>query len=274
MEQTTTGAQPPARQEENPVKAYFANDFVMKKFHDIMGPRAQGFITSLLQVVNGNDTLKKANPNSIFNAAATAAVLDLPVNQNLGFAWIVPYNGQAQFQIGYKGFIQLAQRSGQYARLNMVIVYENQFKRWNDLTEELEADFSIEGKGEVVGYAAYFELINGYKKTTFWTKAKVIEHGKRFSKQFNSGVWKSDFDAMAMKTVLKNMLSKWGVLSIQMEKAIQLDQAVINDPEGNSYQYADNQETPEDVSRKLNSDVLVGMKDLTGQAKSKEGGNK
>lgn len=263
-----------ATQDANPIRSFFATEGVTRKFKDILGNKAQGFITSVLQVVNGSDQLSKVSPVSIFNAAATAAVLDLPINQNLGFAWIVPYKGQAQFQIGYKGFIQLAQRSGQYEKLNMLPVYANQFNSWNDLTETLDADFEKDGQGEIVGYAAYFKLINGYSKTVYWSKAKVIEHAKRFSKNFNgeTSTWKSDFDTMAMKTVLKNMLSRWGILSIEMQKAINVDQAVIKDEEGNTVEYVDNNETIQDKSDKAVDQTLSGMRSMISGAK--KGGNK
>jgi recombination protein RecT len=179
---------------------------------------------------------------TVYAAASIAATLDLPINQNLGFAWIVPYNGQAQFQMGYKGYIQLALRTGQYMRLNVIPVYQNQFISWNELTEELQANFNNIGAGNVVGYCCYFKLINGFEKTSFWSLQKVTEHGKRFSKTFNNGPWKTDFDSMAMKTVLKNTISKWGILSIEMQRAVIVDQGVINDEEGWDVSYPDNED--------------------------------
>jgi recombination protein RecT len=178
----------------------------------------------------------------------------LSINQNLGHAYIIPYKekkqndqGQwvescvAQFQIGWKGIVQLAQRSGQYKAINVIEVHENQFKKYNQLTEELEADFSIDGTGEIVGYVAYFSLINGFEKTVYWSKTKVEQHAQKFSKTYSNpkGVWKQDFDAMAKKTVLKNTLSKWGVLSIEMTTAVQVDQAVIKDAETLDVDYVD-----------------------------------
>ncbi len=150
------------------------------------GKKAQGFISSVLQVINGNKLLNKVDPNSVVNAAATAASLDLPINPNLGFAWIVPYKGKAQFQIGWKGFVQLALRTGQYKRINSIEVYENQFKSFNRLTEELTADFDIVGEGEIVGYAAYFMLTNGMEKMTYWSKEEVINHAKKYSKAYGT----------------------------------------------------------------------------------------
>jgi recombination protein RecT len=223
------------------VKAIFEKDSVKSKINEMLGKKAPGFITSVLQVTTNNALLTKADPMSVYNAAMIAATLDLPINQNLGFAWIVPYKGQAQFQMGWKGYVQLAQRTGQYSRINVVKVYESQFKGFNALHEELNADFNIHPSGKVVGYAAYFRLVNGYEKTVYWTIEQVQEHGQRFSQSFNgnSSPWKSDFDAMAMKTVLKHTLSKWGILSIEMQKATTVDQAVVTDYETEQIEYVD-----------------------------------
>ena len=220
------------------INQHFNSESVQRKFEKLLGQKSAGFISSVLQTVNNNKLLASADPATILNAAATAASLDLPINQSLGRAWIVPFKGQAQFQIGYKGFVELAQRTGQYRSINAIEIYENQYKGFNALTEEIDADFSVEGKGAVVGYAAYFELLNGFKKTVFWSKDKVEQHAKRFSKSFGNGPWKTDFDAMAKKTVLKHTLSNWGILSIEMQTAQLADQAVI--PEDGKYQYVDN----------------------------------
>ena len=220
------------------VNQYFSSESVQQKFEKLLGQKSAGFISSVLQTVNNNSLLKNADPATILNAAATAASLDLPINQSLGRAWIVPFKGQAQFQIGYKGFVELAQRSGRYKSINAIEVYENQYKGFNALTEEIDADFSVDGKGKVVGYAAHFELLNGFTKTVYWSKDKVEAHAKRFSKSFGNGPWKTDFDAMAKKTVLKYTLSNWGILSIEMQTAHLADQAVM--PEDGKYQYVDN----------------------------------
>jgi recombination protein RecT len=221
------------------LKSIFEKDAVKSKMNELLGSRATGFVTSVLQVTSNNALLSKAEPMSVYNAAMTAAALDLPINQNLGFAWIVPYKGHAQFQMGWKGYVQLAQRTGQYSKINVVKVYENQFKRFSALHEELDADFNLAPEGPVIGYAAYFKLINGFEKTTYWTKDQAAEHGKRFSQTFNNGPWKSDFDAMAMKALLKNTLSKWGILSIEIQKANIADQAVVTDFETNDVDYVD-----------------------------------
>lgn len=226
------------------IKQFFDREDVKTKFSAMLGKRAPQFITSVLQIATSNKLLENADPLSIYNSAAIAATLDLPLNNNLGFAWIVPYkknfkdaqgNWQsvvlAQFQIGYRGFIQLAQRTGNYQRINVTEVFANQFKKWNALTEELDADFSIDGTGEVVGFCCYFRLHNGFEKVSYWTIEKVRKHAERYSKSFGDGPWKTEFDKMAKKTVLKNTLSIWGILSIEMQTAIKADQSVINDAE-------------------------------------------
>jgi len=255
--------------QELTVKDFFARESVSNKFKELLGKKAVGFVTSVLQITNQNAMLSKATPISIYNASAMAATLDLPINQNLGFAYIVPYNekykdtqGQwqsrcnAQFQIGWKGLVQLAQRSGQYTAINVVEVYENQFQSFNALTEELKADFEIDGEGRVVGYVAYFRLLNGFEKTCYWSIAKVEKHGKKYSKTFenSNSAWKTDFDAMAKKTVLKNTISKWGILSIEMQSAVIADQAVINDIDTMDVTYSDAGENTQIEEQK---DVLM-----------------
>ena len=225
------------------VKTLFSRNDIQRRFEELLGKKAQGFMSSVIQIVGNNRLLSKSDSVTVLNAAATAASLDLPINQSLGFAWIVPYKGHAQFQLGWKGFVQLAQRTGQYHRINVVNVYENQFKGYNALTEDLDADFSAVGSGEVVGYAAYFRLVNGFEKLVYWDKEKVLAHAKKYSKSFGSSnsPWSDEdqFDAMAKKTVLKNTLSKWGIMSIEIQTAVIADQSVQS-KEG-QYQYIDNQ---------------------------------
>jgi len=221
-------------------KQLFGQVSVQQRFEQLLGNKAPGFITSVLQAVQNNGLLSKADPNTVLNAAATAAALDLPIQHSLGFAYIVPYKGQAQFQLGYRGLVQLALRSGQYKNINVIAVFENQYKGFNALTEELDADFTIEGKGAVAGYVAYMKLNNGFCKTVFWSLAKVTEHAKQYSQSYNhkNSIWKNQFEAMAKKTVLKSMLSKWGIMTVEMQTAQLADQAVIEQPD--QYRYADN----------------------------------
>ncbi len=203
-------------------KQFFNAPTVQKAFDDVWKGAGTQFAVSILSVLQGSQSLKSASNESIYAAAMKAAVLNLPIEPSLGRAYLVPYKGQAQFQLGYKGLIELAQRSGQYKNINAGIVYKSQLISYNPLFEELILDFS-KPQDEIVGYFAAFKLFNGFEKVSFWTVEKVTAHGKKFSKSFASGPWKTDFDAMAQKTILKDILSKYGPLSVEMQKAIDED---------------------------------------------------
>lgn len=257
-----------AQQQNTPlsIKGIFTAESTKKRFEELLGKKASGFISSVLQISNNNTLLANADPKTILNAAVTAAALDLPINQNLGFSWIVPYKGQAQFQMGWKGYVQLALRTGQYTNINVIEVYQNQFKSFNTLTEELDADFSKEAEGEPIGYVCYFKLINGFSKTVYWSKEKVIKHASKYSQTFGKmtkynkpihSPWNDpdQFPEMAKKTVLKNTISKWGIMSIEMQTAQLADQAV--QVEENNFKYVDNEtiditEDNEEVNRTIN----------------------
>lgn len=213
----------------NQLVAKLKSDGVKARFQEVLGEKANGFVASMLSVVGNNNLLSKASFDTVYTSAMKAATLDLPIEPSLGFAYIVPYKGAAQFQIGYKGLIQLAQRSGQIQKLNAGEIYESQFKSYNPLTEDLEVDaFAMPKKGDkVVGYFAYMRLVNGFEKTVFWSKERVEEHGQKYSQSYGSkfSPWKTDFDAMARKTVLKQMLSTYAPLSVEMQDAIVADNA-------------------------------------------------
>lgn len=234
-------------------KDFFLRDDVKAKFTEIMGKRSSVYITSVLQVVAQNKLLADADVNSIYQAAMVAATLDLPINNNLGFAYIIPYGqkaGQdpntgkdiykqvAQFQLGYKGFVQLALRSGQFKTISATPIYNGQLIAENPLTG-FEFDFKVKAQGDPIGYAAYFSLINGFEKTIYMSQEEIAKHGSRYSKTFNFGTWKTDFQAMALKTVTKLLLSKFAPLSIEMQKAIVTDQSVINNAETEDVSYVD-----------------------------------
>lgn len=208
----------PGQPQGTTMKGLLSSPAVMNRFEEVLGKRASQFTASILSLYNSENTLQKAEPMSVISSAMVAATLDLPVDKNLGYAWIVPYKGRAQFQLGYKGYIQLALRTGQYKSINCIPVHKGELQKWNPLTEEIEIDFEKRESDAVIGYAAYFELLNGFRKTVYWTKAQVEKHKKKFSK--SDFGWGKDWDAMALKTVLKSMLSKWGILSVEMQKAV------------------------------------------------------
>lgn len=218
------------------LKSLLNTPTMKKKFEQVLDKKAPQFMTSLLDLYNGDPGLQECEPMSIISSAMVAATLDLPINKNLGYAWIVPFYDSkkghkvAQFQIGYKGYIQLALRTGQYKGINVISVREGELIKWNRLTEEIELDLDGAISDKIVGYCGYFKLVNGFEKTVYWTKDQVeahrIKHNKMKDKKALNNVWKSDYDAMAMKTVLRNMLSKWGILSVEMQTAVIEDENV------------------------------------------------
>ena len=235
---------------KNSLKAMVNDERTKKKFQEMLGNKAQGFLVSLVNTIGGNAQLQQADPNSILKAGAIAATLDLPIDPNLGFAYIVPYNNkgknEAQFQMGYKGFIQLAIRSGQYRKINITELYEGQFTSYDPITDVLEYDLNNKTSDNITHYIAYFQTINGFEKYNVMSKEDVIAHAKKFSKTFSSkySSWTTNFESMAKKTVLKLLLSKFGILSIEMQIAQKADQAVIEEIDGDNIEveYVDGNE--------------------------------
>jgi recombination protein RecT len=255
------------------IKSLFAKDEVKTKFQELLGKRAPAFITSVLQIAAQNDQLSKCDPLSIYQCAAVAATLDLPLNPNLGFAYIIGYNQKqkdgtwknvAQFQIGYKGFIQLAQRSGQFKTIAAAPIFEGQLTEQNPLTGFV-FDFTQKKSETVIGYAAHFSLLNGFEKTLYMTVEELKRHGGRFSQTFKKGygLWKDDFESMAQKTVLKLLLSKFAPLSVDMQRAVITDQALVNDAETEDVTYVDN-DTP--VIDKEQERVALMIQDAKSEA--------
>ena len=227
-------------------------DSIKKRFEEVLGKKAPGFMSSIISATNANKELKKADPLSIVSAAAVAAALDLPINPSLGFAHIVPYKRDgvaiAQFQMGYRGFIQLGMRSGQYKTINACAVYEGELVASNRFTGEMTFDETRRTSDKIIGYVAYFRLVNGFEKWVYMTADEAKAHGKRYSKSFNlaSGRWQQDFDAMALKTVLKMLMSKYGILSVDMQTAVLADQAIVK--KDGEYEYPDNDVVDAEIS--------------------------
>lgn len=203
---------------------------------EVLHENRETFVASLIDLYSSDTYLQKCNPGAVLREALKAVSLKLPINKALGFAWIIPYNdsksGQTvpQFQLGYKGYIQLAQRTGAYKTMNVDNVYEGELKVINRLTGEIDLNGERTGD-KVVGYFAYIETVNGFSKTLYWPMDKVISHAKKFSKSYNSGasIWKQNFDEMAQKTVMRNLIAKWGIMSVELQRAIDTDSADLAD---------------------------------------------
>lgn len=216
-----------AQKEAKTLKGMLEMPAYKNKFNEMLGKKAAGFMSSIIAITNNNKLLAKAEPATVIGAAAQAAMLDLPINQSLGFAYIVPYKGAAQFQLGYKGYIQLAQRSGQYVDIGAKTVYEGELEYENRLLDKFK--FGERTGDKVIGYLAYFRLTNGFEKMLFMELDEMIAHAKKYSKSYSGGTEKwglADFNTMAEKTVLKRLLSKYGPLSIE---SVQMSQALSND---------------------------------------------
>lgn len=191
---------------------------------------ANSFMSSVISVANGNPQLRKAEPMSIIGAAMVAATMQLQVIPTLGQCYIIPYGSKAQFQVGYLGLLQLCQRSGQFKKILAAPVHEGEYISGDEFDEDYVFDRKQRKSDKVIGYMAKFELLNGFTKVAYWDIDKVKAHATKFSQAFRSGFnspWKSDFDAMAMKTVMKSIL-KYAPKSIEMQNAVTFDQAVIN----------------------------------------------
>lgn len=211
---------------------------VVKKMNDVLGSekKASSFISSVISVSQNNKLLRNAEPMSILSSAMVAATLDLPVVPTLGMAYLVPYKGVCSFQIGYKGILELAMRSGEFRNIIDEVVYDGQLVKKNKFTGEYvfdEDSIKLDDKGQAkpIGVMARFDLINGYSKTIYWSLEEIEAHAKRFSQAYRSGYdspWKSDFWQMAKKTVLKSLLNKYAPKSVAMQTALKFDQSKVN----------------------------------------------
>ncbi len=223
--------------------------------------KKNSFVNNISSLVANNTALQACDPRSIIYAGIKATVLDLPLDPNLGFAYVIPYANrkagitEAQFQIGYKGFIQLAIRSGQFRTINVTDVKDGEVKHFDLLTGETRFEaLPAREKLPTVGYAAFIRLTNGFEKTLYMTKEEVEAHAYEYSQTYKadkdkgwaSSQWSKNFDAMARKTVLKLLLSRFAPLSVEMQQAISSDQAVFNSPDG-APRYADNNDRIEDA---------------------------
>lgn len=213
--------------------------------------RAAKFVTAITSAVSTNPALQDCDAGTILSAGLLGEGLNLSPSPQLGQYYILPFNDNkngrkvAQFQLGYKGYIQLALRSGQYRKLNVVAIKEGELKRFDPLEEEIEVELIEDDEAReaapTIGYYAMFEYMNGFKKAMYWSRVKMEAHAKKYSKGYAARkgytFWEKDFDGMAFKTMLRQLISKWGIMSIEMQTAIDGDMAVIH--EDNRKEYVD-----------------------------------
>jgi recombination protein RecT len=227
--QQAAGAQtqaPAQRSKVDVLKSILNAPSVMEQFRNSLNENSGTFVASVIDLYNNDSYLQQCDPKAVVMEALKAAVLKLPINKSLGFAYIVPFRKQGvqqpQFQLGYKGYIQMAMRTGQYKTINADVVYEGELKKKDKLTGEI--DFSGTKTGDKpVGYFAHIAMLNGFSKTLYMDVEKLTAHAKRYSKAFGNGPWQTNFDEMALKTVLRNLLSHFGFLSVEMMGAIDSD---------------------------------------------------
>ena len=210
------------------------------RFNELLGNRSAQFVSSLVSMVNADPNMQKAfyeAPMTVIQAGLKAAAFDLPIDQNLGYAYIVPFKNskkdadgnwssktEATFILGWKGMHQLALRTGAYKTINVVDIREGELKSYNRLTEETDIEFieddDLRESKPIIGYLGYYRLVNGAEKTIYMTTKQIENHEKKFRKgQYMGKGWKDDFDAMARKTVYRKLIGKWGVMSIQYQSA-------------------------------------------------------
>lgn len=229
------------------ITAYLSADAVKNQINTVLGDPKRGsrFITSIVSAVNTNPALQECTNQSILSGALLGESLNLSPSPQLGQYYLVPFKDNrnhrtvAQFQLGYKGYIQLAIRSGQYRKLNVLAIKEGELISYDPLNEDIEVrlieDEEVREQAPTIGYYAMFEYTNGFRKTLYWSRKKMQEHAKKYSQGYRRDLdkgtaftfWSKDFDGMAYKTMLRQLISKWGVMSIDLTTAIDSDNAVI-----------------------------------------------
>lgn len=217
------------------LNTFLDRDGMRKRFDELLGKRAPQFVSSIVSMVNADKNMQQAfmeSPMTVIQSALKAATFDLPIDQNLGYAYIVPFKNhkkdtgtkkmEATFILGWKGMHQLALRTGAYKTINVVDIRKGELKSYNRLTEEVVVDF-VEDEAEreklpVIGYVGYYRLVNGAEKTIYMSKAAIEAHERKFRKgEYQGKGWRDDWDAMARKTVYRQLIGKWGVMSIDYQ---------------------------------------------------------
>ena len=245
---------------------YLKRDVIKDKINEVVGGKnGQRFISSIVSATTNNPVLQDCDNGSILSAALLGESLNLSPSPQLGHYYMVPFNNkkkqckEAQFQLGYKGYIQLAIRSGQYKKLNVEAVKDGELIKFDPFNEEIEVqlieDPEERENTETIGYYAMFELTSGFRKAIYWSRKKMMAHADKYSMAFDakkyeellagkipsseawkySSFWYKDFDGMAFKTMLRQLISKWGIMSIDLQNAIDGDMAVINEDGSKSY---------------------------------------
>lgn len=233
------------------IAGFLAQEAVKANVESVVGVKdSQRFISSVVSAVQTNPALAECSNSSILSAALLGHSLNLPQSPQIGMFYLVPFKNktgtEATFQLSYRGMLQLAMRSGQYKAINVTDIREGELVSYDPIEDAYEfapeKDITKRMELPVIGYYAYFEMINGFKKGIYWSKAQIDTHAKKYSASYRNGwsssLWKSDFDAMAKKTMLRQLISKWGIMSVEMEKAYVGDQAVIR--EDGTPDYIDN----------------------------------
>ncbi len=239
--------------------SFMTSNVVQKKVNDILGDEKRGarFISSIVSAVNANPMLKECDNASILSGALLGEALSLSPSPTLGRMYLVPFKDKnrgmvAQFILGYKGYLELAMRSGQYKDINVMEIREGEYKGRDRLTGnptfEFIEDDDIREEKKIIGYMASFTLTNGFTKTIYKTQKQMEEHAMEYSNGYRSDkkngtsytFWSKDFTSMAFKTLLRQLISRWGIMSIELQQAYDGDMAVINDD--GSRDYVDNQE--------------------------------
>ena len=245
---------------------YVKNPAVVQSIYKTLGSEIKGkkFVASIISAVNTNPELQTCDFSTTVSAGLTGEALNLSPSPQLGQYYLVPFNDRknnrrvATFQIGYKGYVTLAIRSGQYKRLNVVSVKEGELIKYDPFNEEIEVS-PIQNEREreqapTIGYYAMFELINGFRKTMYWSKEKMEEHALKYSQGYRAKkgytFWEKDFDGMAYKTMLRQLISKWGIMSLEMQTAFTSDMA-YKESDDSEPVYVDNEESYEEQPKQV-----------------------
>lgn len=232
------------------ITAYLTADAVKNQINNVVGGKeGQKFIASIVSAVNTNPALQECTNQSILSGALLGQSLKLSPSPQLGHYYLVPFNDRnagkvAQFQLGYKGYIQLAIRSGQYKKLNVMAIKQGELEFFDPLNEDIQINLMVDDwdareQAETIGYYAFFELTNGFRKAIYWSKKQMEAHALKYSPGYKAKkgytFWEKNFDGMAYKTMLRQLISKWGIMSIDLQKAFEGDMGVINEDGSTTY---------------------------------------